>query len=64
SPPGPIRARSPPDQTYDRQENGEHVTDVPAIVDACVRAWNDLLADKGRVASLTDYPYLKQIRTS
>ncbi|MBT9291829.1 integrase core domain-containing protein [Hyphomicrobiaceae bacterium 22] len=26
SPAGPIRAKSPPDQTYDRQENGEHVT--------------------------------------
>ncbi len=38
--------------------------DVSAIVDACAKAWNDLLAEKGRVASLTAYPYLKQVRTS
>lgn len=35
--------------------------DMPAIVDACAKAWNDLLADKGRVASLTDYDYIKQV---
>lgn len=38
--------------------------DVPAIIEACARAWNDLVADTGRIASLTRYPYLKQVKTS
>jgi len=37
--------------------------DMPAIVDACATAWNDLKAEAGRIASLTDYPYLRQVRT-
>lgn len=35
--------------------------DERAIVDACARAWNDLLAEAGRIASLTAYPYLKKV---
>ena len=37
---------------------------VEAIVEACSRAWNDLVAEEGRLASLTGYPYLKQVRIS
>ena len=37
---------------------------VEAIFEACCRAWNDLVAEKGRLASLTGYPYLKQVRIS
>ena len=37
---------------------------VEAIVEACSRAWNDLLAEEGRLASLTGCPYLKQVRIS
>ncbi len=35
---------------------------VEAIVEACCRAWNDLVAEKRRLASLTGYPYLKKVR--
>ena len=38
--------------------------DIPAIVDACAKAWNDVPTDKGDVASLTAYPYLEQVGTS
>ena len=37
---------------------------VEAIFEACCRAWNDLIAEKGRLASLTGYPYLQQVGTS
>ena len=37
---------------------------VEAIFEACSRAWNDLVAEKGRLASLTGYPYLEQVRIS
>ena len=37
---------------------------VEAIFEACCRAWNDLVAEKGRLASLTRYPYLEQVRIS
>lgn len=37
--------------------------DTPAIVDACAKAWNDLKSEAGRITSLTDYPYLRQVRT-
>ena len=37
---------------------------VEAIVEACCQAWNNLVAEKGRLASLTGYPYLKQVRIS
>jgi transposase len=36
--------------------------DATAIMDACANAWNDLVADTGRIASLTGYPYLKKVR--
>ena len=32
-----------------------------AVVDACCAAWNALVAEPGRVHSLTAYPYLKQV---
>jgi hypothetical protein len=35
-----------------------------AIFEACCTAWNDLVREKGRLASLTGYPYLKQVRIS
>ena len=37
---------------------------VEAIFEACCTAWNDLVAEEGRLASLTGYPYLKQARIS
>lgn len=38
--------------------------DERAIVDACAKAWTDLLSETGRIASLTSYPYLEKVRTS
>ena len=38
--------------------------DLDAIIDGCCDAWNRLTAEPGRVASLTDYPYLRSVRTS
>jgi DDE superfamily endonuclease len=38
--------------------------DLDAILDACCGAWNHLIAEPGRIASLTDYPYLRSVRTS
>lgn len=38
--------------------------DERAILEGCVKAWNDLVAETGRIASLTAYPYLQQVRTS
>ena len=35
-----------------------------AIVESCCDAWNRLVAEPGRIASLTDYPYLRSVRTS
>ena len=35
-----------------------------AIFEACCTAWNDLVREKGRLASLTGYPYLEQVRIS
>ena len=37
---------------------------VEAIFETCSRAWNDLVAEEGRLASLTGYPYLEQVRIS
>ena len=34
------------------------LADYEAVVDACCDAWNDLVAEKGRIQSLTSYPYL------
>jgi hypothetical protein len=30
-------------------------------VDACCDAWNALVAEKGRIQSLTSYPYLNGV---
>ena len=38
--------------------------DFDAIVDSCCDAWNRLLAEPGRLASLTNYPYPQKVRTS
>jgi transposase len=38
--------------------------DLDAILDGCADAWNRLVAEPGRIASLTDYPYLRSVRTS
>jgi transposase len=38
--------------------------DPDDIIDGCCDAWNRLVAEPGRVASLTDYPYLRSVRTS
>jgi DDE superfamily endonuclease len=34
------------------------------IIDGCCDAWNRLTAEPGRIASLTDYPYLRSVRIS
>lgn len=38
--------------------------DLDAIVDGCCDAWNRLADEPGRLASLTDYPYLRKVRNS
>ncbi len=38
--------------------------DLAAIIEACCDAWNRLVDEPGRIASLTDYPYLRSVRTS
>ncbi|WP_408902520.1 hypothetical protein [Teichococcus vastitatis] len=38
--------------------------DLDAIIDGCCQAWNQLTTEAGRIASLTDYPYLRSVRTS
>ena len=35
--------------------------DYEAVVDACCAAWNALVAETGRIQSLTTYPYLQKI---
>ena len=37
------------------------LADYEAVVDACCDAWNALVAEAGRIRSLTAYPYLEQI---
>jgi transposase len=34
------------------------------IIEACCDAWNRMTAEPGRVASLTDFPYLQTVRIS
>jgi len=36
--------------------------DTTAIIEACCEAWNCLCAEPGRLASLTDYPYLRKVK--
>jgi transposase len=38
--------------------------DLGDIIDGCCDAWNRLTAEPGRIASLTDYPYLRSVRIS
>jgi DDE superfamily endonuclease len=38
--------------------------DLDDILDACCDAWNRLVAEPGRIASLTDYDYLRSVRIS
>lgn len=38
--------------------------DLDDIIDGCCDAWNRLTAEPGRVASLTNYPYLQSVKTS
>jgi len=38
--------------------------DLEAIIDGCCQASNHLTAKPGRIASLTDYPYLRSVRAS
>ncbi len=38
--------------------------DFDAIADGCCDAWRRMLAEPGRLASLTNYPYLQKVRTS
>ena len=35
--------------------------DYRAIVDACCTAWNRLMADRGRLRSLCDQPWLQKV---
>ena len=38
--------------------------DLDAILDGCCDAWNRLVEEPGRLASLTDYSYLRSVSTS
>lgn len=38
--------------------------DLDDIINGCCDAWNSMTAEPGRVASLTDFPYLRSVRTS
>lgn len=38
--------------------------DLDDIIDGCCNAWNRMTAEPGRVASLTDFPYLRSVRIS
>ena len=38
------------------------LADYEAVVTACCDAWNALTAERGRLQSLTAYPYLQQVR--
>jgi transposase len=40
------------------------LADLGASIEGCCDAWNRLVAQPGRIASLTDYPYLQSVRTS
>jgi transposase len=38
--------------------------DLDSIFEGCRNAWNRLLDEPGRLASLTNYPYLRKVRIS
>ena len=50
---------------YLRERHLSHrlFADHDAVVDACCRAWNALIAEPGRIASLTSYPYLEKVNS-
>jgi transposase len=35
--------------------------DTEAIIDACCEAWNQLIAEPGRIQSLCDYPWITEV---
>ena len=35
--------------------------DTEAIIDACCEAWNQLVAEPGRIKSLCDYPWIRKV---
>ena len=37
------------------------LADYEAVVNTCCDAWNALVAEKGRIQSLTNYPYLNDV---
>ena len=49
---------------YLRERSLSHrrLADHEAVVDAGCHAWNALVAETGRIRSLTAYPYLKRIK--
>jgi DDE superfamily endonuclease len=47
----------------DRYLSGRLFASTRAIVDACCDAWNRLLAEPGRLRSLTDVEWAQQVRT-
>jgi hypothetical protein len=38
--------------------------DLDAVIEGCRDAWNRLLDEPGRLASLTNYPYLQKVGIS
>ena len=49
----------------DRHLSHRVLADYEAVVDAACKAWNALVAEPGRIASLTSFPWLPQaVRTS
>ena len=50
---------------YLRERHLSHrlFADHDAVMDACCRAWNALIAEPGRIASLTSYPYLEKVNS-
>jgi hypothetical protein len=45
----------------DRYLSGRLFSGTRAIVDACCEAWNKLIAETGRIQSLTDFEWARQV---
>ena len=45
----------------DRYLSGRLFSGTRAIVDACCAAWNNLIAENGRIQSLTDFDWARQV---
>jgi transposase len=45
----------------DRYLSGRLFAGTRAIVDACCSAWNSLIAEAGRIRSLTDFAWARQV---